>query len=87
MNINDFNDKVVEIGKRIFGDSYSFSSTYVSSTMYGHIPERATTYRAVIFYGSGSLNISAESTDLDLVLEMLEMKYKEFNAKQSIIEL
>jgi len=86
MNINEFNDKIVEEGKRIFGDSYSFASSNIDSVMHSHCTTVETRYRATIFLNNGS-NFSADSTDIDVLFEKLELKYKELNAKQSDIEL
>jgi hypothetical protein len=87
MNITEFNNKIEEVGKRIFGDRYSFSSSHVQSIMYGHTDEKVVTYRAVIFYDADNCTFDAESTDVDLVFEILETKYKNLHAKQSDIEL
>ena len=87
MDINEFNSKIVKAGKRMFGDEYSFSASHVQSTLFGHIDAKEITYRAVVFYGTRNGNISAESKDIDLVFEMLEIEYKNLNAIQSSIEL
>ncbi len=86
MNVDQFNDKVVEAGKKIFGDRYKFSASHINSVMYGHIDKKEVKYSATIFYDD-HVNISVESTSIDLMFEMLELEYKKLNAVQSSIEI
>ena len=87
MTIHEFNNRIEEVGRRIFKDSYSFSSSHIQSMMYGHTTEKVVIYRAVIFHGVNNDTFDAESTDINLVFEILETKYKQLNANQSNIEL
>ena len=86
MNINQFNDKIAEMGKKIFGNRYSFSSSNIDSVMYSHCNETAVTYRATIFLDDAE-NVSFDSIDVDVLFDKMEFKYKELNAKQSDMEL
>ena len=84
MNIHEFNNSIEEVGRRLFGDRYSFSSSHIQSIMYGHTNEKVVTYRGVIFYDNSKKSLDAESMDINLVCEILETKYKKL---QSSIEL
>jgi len=84
MNIHEFNNSIEEVGKRLFGDRYSFSSSHVQSIMYGHTDEKVVTYRGVIFYDNSKGSLDAESTDINAVCRILETKYYKL---QSGIEL
>jgi hypothetical protein len=87
MNIQEFNAKVKEAGKRLFEDNYSFSSTGVDSINYGHLDTSETTYRLTIFLKVGA-SVHAESPNIDIVFDILECEHKKLLAKPSIhIEL
>jgi len=87
MNIQEFNAKVKEAGKRLFEDNYSFSSTGVDSINYGHEEKSDTMYRLTIFLKIGA-SVHAESPNLDMVFEILELEHKKTLARPAIhIEL
>ena len=87
MNIQEFNAKVKEAGKRLFEDNYSFSSTGVDSINYGHEEKSDTMYRLTIFLKIGA-SVHAESPNLDMIFEVLECEYKKILARPSVhIEL
>ena len=86
MNVEEFNNNIVKAGKRMFGDQYSFSSSHIQSTMFGHVDKTETTYRATIFRKDNT-TLSVESTNIDVMFDMLDMEEKKLNAIQSTIEL
>ena len=86
MNINDFNNRVIALGKELLDENYQFSSTSIESTNYGHIDAIEVKYRATIFPRTPighKTSISGQSIDIELVFDAIRMECKKLLAKPS----
>jgi len=86
MNIQEFNDRVKELGKELLDENYQFSSTDIASTNYGHIDVTEITYRATIFPRTPighKTSISGQSVDIEIVFDLIRAEHKKLMAKPS----
>jgi hypothetical protein len=86
MKLQEYNERVIALGKELFGDNYHFSSTTIDSTNYGHEEKTETKYRGTIFLRTpigGYGSITGSSADVEVVFDELRIEYRKMMAKPS----
>lgn len=86
--LQEFNDEIENLGEKLFGEKYNFSSTDISTIIYGEPSnkKRETKYNAVIFFNSNK-SIRGASVNIEQVGEILALEYAKLVAEPSSDEI